>query len=210
MQAIHQEILPASGVQFATCLKLLPTTLLSRDSLPSSDPSGLLAFSRRSLFNVVVARSNVLRIFEVVEELAPMDTQREEERERKAVVRKGTESVEGEVEMDADGEGFINLGQIKVNSTTCPRYSTPIRRLSPLITSCLKREATGRLVLTVSPRHLSRLPRRKRLVPRQLPDFTLFVNIAYTESLLVWKVSESCPRSRTIWNASSCHLKTPR
>lgn len=116
MQAIHQEILPASGVQFATCLKLLPTTLLSRDLLPTSDPSGLLAFSRRSLFNVVVARSNVLRIFEVVEELAPMDTQREEERERKAAVRKGTEAVEGEVEMDTDGEGFINLGQIK--STT--------------------------------------------------------------------------------------------
>ena len=97
MQAIHQEILPASGVQFATCLKLLPTTLLSRDSLPTSDPSGLLAVSRRSIFNVVVARSNVLRIFEVVEELAPMDAQREEERERKAAVRRGTESVEGEI-----------------------------------------------------------------------------------------------------------------
>ena len=144
MQAIHQEILPASGVQFATCLKLLPTTLLSRDSLPTSDPSGLLAVSRRSLFNVVVARSNVLRIFEVVEEVAPMDDQREEERERKAAIRRGTESVEGEVEMDTDGEGFINLGQLKVNSTTCPRYSAPIRRLSPLITPSLKRDATER------------------------------------------------------------------
>ena len=178
MQAIHQEILPASGVQFATCLKLLPTTLLSRDSLPTSDPSGLLAVSRRSLFNVVVARSSVLRIFEVVEELAPMDAQREEERERKAAIRRGTESVEGEVEMDTDGEGFINLGQIKVNSATCPRYSTPIRRLSPLITSSLKREATERLVLTVSPHHLSRPPRRTRLVPLWSPDYTLFVNIA--------------------------------
>jgi len=150
MQAIYQEILPPSGVQFATCLKLLPTTLLSRDSLPTSDPSGLLVVSRRSLFNIVVARSNVLRIFEVVEELAPMDAQREEERERKAAVRRGTESVEGEVEMDTDGEGFINLGKIKVNSTTCPRYSTPIRRLSPLTTSSLKREATERPVLIVS------------------------------------------------------------
>ena len=52
-----------------------------------------------------------------------MDAQREEERERKAAVRRGTEAVEGEVEMDTDGEGFINLGKIKVNSTTCPRYS---------------------------------------------------------------------------------------
>lgn len=184
MQAIHQEILPASGVQFATCLKLLPTTLLSRDSLPTFDPSGLLAVSRRSLFNVVVARSNVLRIFEAVEELAPMDAQREEERERKAAVRRGTEAVEGEVEMDTDGEGFINLGQIKVNSTTCPRYSTPIRHLSPLITSGLKREATKRLVLTVSSHHLSRLPRRMHLVPQWSSDYTLFVNIASTGLLL--------------------------
>ena len=180
MQAIHQEILPASGVQFVTCLKLIPTTLLSRDSLPTSDPSGILAVSRRSLFNIVVARSNVLRIFEVVEELAPMDAQREEERERRAAVRRGTESVEGEVEMDTDGEGFINLGQIKVNSTTCPQYSTPIRRLSPLTTSGLKREATERPVLTVSFHHLSRRPKKTHLVPQWSLDYTLFVNIACT------------------------------
>jgi hypothetical protein len=185
MQAIHQEILPASGVQFATCLKLHPATLLSRDSLPTSDHSGLLVVSRRSLFNVVVARSNVLRIFEAVEELAPMDAQREEERERKAAIRKGTESVEGEVEMDTDGEGFINLGQIKVNSTACPRYSTPIRHLSPLITSSLKREATERIVLTVSSHPLSRLPERKRRAPQWSFGFTLFVNIASTGSLPV-------------------------
>ena len=184
MQAIHQEILPASGVQFATCLKLLPTTLLSRDSLPTSDPSGLLAVSRRSLFNVVVARSNVLRIFEVVEELAPIDAQREEERERKAAVRRDTEFVEGEVEMDTDGEGFINLGPIKVNSNTCPQYSTPIRRLSPLITSSLKCEATERLVLTVSSSHLSRLLRRMHLVPQWLFGYTLSANIACTGLLL--------------------------
>ena len=95
-----------------------------------------------------------------------MDAQREEERERKADIRKGTESVEGEVEMDADGEGFINLGQIKVNWTACPRNSTPIRHLSPLITSSLKREATERLVLTVSSRHLSRPLARKHWVPQ--------------------------------------------
>ena len=178
MQAIHQEILPASGVQFATCLKLTPTTLLSRDSLPTSDPSGLLAVSRRSLFNLVVARSNVLRIFEVVEELAPMDAQREEERERKAAVRRGTEAVEGEVEMDTDGEGFINLGQIKVNSTTCPQYSAPIRRLSSLIAPTLKREVAERPVLTVSSHHLSRLPRRMHSVPQWSSDYTSFVNTA--------------------------------
>ena len=185
MQAIHQEILPPSGVQFATCLKLLPATLLSRDSLPTSDLSGLLVVSRRSLFNVVVARSNVLRIFEVVEELAPMDAQHEEERERKAAIRKGTESVEGEMEMDTDGEGFINLGQIKVNSTACPRYSTPIRHLSPLITSSLKREVAERIMLTVSSHHLSRLPERKHWVPQWLSGCTLFENIASTGSLPV-------------------------
>ncbi len=106
MHALRQEILPPSGVEFATCLKFTPSTL-------SNGPSSQ---SGRTLFNVVVARSSLLRIFEVREEPAPVHTQKEDERQRRASVRKGTEAVEGEVEMDASGEGFVNVGSVKVNT----------------------------------------------------------------------------------------------
>ncbi|KAI0634706.1 CPSF A subunit region-domain-containing protein [Trametes polyzona] len=105
MQALRQEILPPSGVEFAACLKFTPSTL--SDSGPSTSQSG------RTLFNVVVARSNLLRIFEVREEPAPISPHKEDERDRRASVRKGTEAVEGEVEMDASGEGFVNMGTVK-------------------------------------------------------------------------------------------------
>ncbi len=93
MQALRQEILPPSGVEFATCLNFTPSTL--SDAGPSTSQSG------RTLFNVVVARASHLRIFEVREEPAPISALREDEKDRRASVRKGTEAVEGEVEMDA-------------------------------------------------------------------------------------------------------------
>jgi len=67
---------------------------------------------------VVVARSNILRIFEVREEPAPVSTQNEDERERKGKVRRGTGAVEGEVEMDEQGEGFVNISQV----IYCPMF----------------------------------------------------------------------------------------
>ncbi|KAL1941832.1 hypothetical protein VTO73DRAFT_6832 [Trametes versicolor] len=105
MQALRQEILPPSGVEFATCLNFTPSTL--SDAGPSTSQSG------RTLFNVVVARASHLRIFEVREEPAPISAHREDEKDRRASVRKGTEAVEGEVEMDASGEGFVNMGSVK-------------------------------------------------------------------------------------------------
>jgi hypothetical protein len=127
MQAIHQEVIPASGVEFATCLKLLPSTL-SAWSLPSSpNPNTRTELASRALFNVVVARSDILRIFEVREEPAPISPQNDDERERKSSVRRGTEAVEGEVEMDEQGEGFVNIGTVKVNLITRSCYSTRIR-----------------------------------------------------------------------------------
>lgn len=108
MQAVRHEILPPSGVEFAACLKLTPATVTG------SGPSTSQA-TGQALFNVVVARSNFLRIFEVREEPAPISTQKDDERERRASVRKGTEAVEGEVEMDGSGEGFVNMGSVKVN-----------------------------------------------------------------------------------------------
>jgi len=114
MHALQQEILPASGVEFATSLKLLPST--RQDSPASSSVRHEVV--ARVLCNVVVARSNILRIFEVREEPAPVSTQNEDERERKGKVRRGTGAVEGEVEMDEQGEGFVNISQV----IYCPMF----------------------------------------------------------------------------------------
>lgn len=108
MQAMHQEILPPSGVEFATTLKLTPATLAE-----SATPSTSTSYphpSHRALYNVVVARANILRIFEVTENPAPISD-----------VLRGTEAAEDEVEMDEQGEGFVNMGSVKVTfmSMTC-------------------------------------------------------------------------------------------
>jgi cleavage and polyadenylation specificity factor subunit 1 len=113
MQALHQEILPPSGVEFATTLKLTPSTL---PEVSSTSHSG------GALYNLVVARANILRVFEVKEGPFPIFLQLEDERQRRADVRRGTEAVEGEVEMDGQGEGFINMGSVKVISDTFVFY----------------------------------------------------------------------------------------
>jgi cleavage and polyadenylation specificity factor subunit 1 len=112
MQALHQEILPPSGVEFAITLKLTPSTLVEV-STPSTSTSHDQS-SRSTLYNVVVARANILRVFEVREDPTPILPQLEDERQRRADVRRGTEAVEGEVEMDGQGEGFVNMGSVKV------------------------------------------------------------------------------------------------
>lgn len=109
MQALRHEILPPSGVEFTACLNFTPSTVPT---------SSIRQAAGRVLFNVVVARSNLLRVYEVREEPAPISSQKDDERERRASVRKGTEAVEGEVEMDASGEGYVNMGSAKVNSDT--------------------------------------------------------------------------------------------
>ena len=102
MHAIRQDILPPSGVEFATCLNL---------TFPDSSTS-------QSVFcNVVVARKNFVRIFQVREDPAPLRTHADDEHERKLRERRGTEAVEGEVEMDRQGEGFVNVGSAKVSTT---------------------------------------------------------------------------------------------
>ena len=121
MNTVRHEILPPSGVEFAACLRLTPATTANA-SLQQYTPNGVGQTLGRSLFNVVVARSNLLRVFEVREEPAPISTQKEDEKERRASVRRGTEAVEGEVEMDVSGEGFVNMGSVKVNL----RYPVPL------------------------------------------------------------------------------------
>jgi cleavage and polyadenylation specificity factor subunit 1 len=110
MHVLRQEVLPPSGVEFVTNLKLTPSTLGDLPTPPNVTTRHELAV--RALCNLVVARSSLLRIFEVREELAPIPTQADDERERWAKVRRGTEAVEGEVEMDEQGEGFINIAKV--------------------------------------------------------------------------------------------------
>ena len=111
MQALHQEILSPSGVEYAATLKLTPATLT--DSATPSTSTAHPHPSQSALYNVVVARANILRIFEVMETPAPI-FQHQDERNRRADVPRGTEAVEGEVEMDSQGEGFVNMGSVKV------------------------------------------------------------------------------------------------
>jgi cleavage and polyadenylation specificity factor subunit 1 len=98
MHALRRELLPPSGVEFATSLNLTPTTLAGGGG------------GKRALRNLVVARSSSLRVFEVREEPAPLPPVEDVG----ASGRKGTEAVEGEVEMDEQGEGFVNVGFVKV------------------------------------------------------------------------------------------------
>lgn len=110
MHALRQEILPPSGVEFATSLRLTPSTLGDLRTPPNATTRH--EFTARTLCNVVVARSSLLRIFEVREEPAPISFQVVDERERGSKVRRGTEAVEGEVEMDGQGDGFINIAKV--------------------------------------------------------------------------------------------------
>ncbi|ESK98097.1 cleavage and polyadenylation specific protein [Moniliophthora roreri MCA 2997] len=106
MHALHQEVIPPSGVEFATSLKLIPGAL----ELPPN-ASTRHEIAARVLCNVVVARSNILRIFEVREEPAPLPAVVDEEKDRKAL-KKGADAVPGEVEMDRQGEGFVNIAKL--------------------------------------------------------------------------------------------------
>jgi len=139
MQALHQEILPPSGVEFATTLKLTPSTLPEPPEAhaPSTSTSQDHP-SRSALYNLVVARANILRVFEITEDPAPISPQLQDERQRRAHVRRDTEAVEGEVEMDRQGEGFVNMGTVKVISDTllsmfAPSPMTYIYLPSPLL-----------------------------------------------------------------------------
>ncbi|KAG5641144.1 hypothetical protein DXG03_005895 [Asterophora parasitica] len=107
MHALRQEILPSSGVEFATSLRLTPSALGQLRTPPNATTRH--EFAARALCNVVVARSSLLRIFELREEPVPPQVGDEREKTR---VRRGTEAVEGEVEMDEQGDGFVNIAKV--------------------------------------------------------------------------------------------------
>ncbi|KAF9031687.1 hypothetical protein BDZ89DRAFT_948625 [Hymenopellis radicata] len=135
MHALHQELVPPSGVEFLASLKLTHSTI----AVPVSARHELAA---RVLCNVVVARSNILRIFEVREELAQVSGQYEEERERKGKTRKDTESVEGETSME--GDGFVNIAKSTNEKASVPTvtkfYFLREHRLHGIVTgmACVK------------------------------------------------------------------------
>ncbi|KDQ53751.1 hypothetical protein JAAARDRAFT_136615 [Jaapia argillacea MUCL 33604] len=113
MQALHQELIPASGIEYATSLNLTPSTITDHAVPAQPNNAARHELTPRVLCNVVVARSNLLRIFEVREEPAPILEGVEDEREKRGRMRRGTEAVEGEMEMDQQGEGFVNMGAVK-------------------------------------------------------------------------------------------------
>ncbi|KAM5530009.1 hypothetical protein V8D89_016320 [Ganoderma adspersum] len=106
MHTLRQEILPPSSVEFAACLNFT-SFMLSNASL-LSQPSWAHS-------NVVVTRSSLLCIFK-----------KEREKERLIAVHKGTEVVEGEVEIDLLGEGFVHMGAVKVSSLIHLSYYWPM------------------------------------------------------------------------------------
>ncbi|KAF8880473.1 CPSF A subunit region-domain-containing protein, partial [Gymnopilus junonius] len=131
MHSLRQEILPPSGVEFATSLKLTPSCLSAPKPTTTSDSTNVSTrheFVSRVICNLIVARSNLLRIFEVREEPAPIDPQTDEfEREKRSgAVRRGTEAVEGEVEMDDGGDGYINIA--KPVSQKSPAHISTVTR----------------------------------------------------------------------------------
>ncbi|KAF9486143.1 hypothetical protein BDN70DRAFT_870239 [Pholiota conissans] len=123
MHMLRQEVLPASGIEFATSLRLTPSAL---PPALSGNVSTRHEFVSRVLCNVVVARTSLLRIFEVREEAAPIQPQVDDERERRTTVRRGTEAVEGEVEMDMQGDGYINIAK-SIPQTSPVHISTVTR-----------------------------------------------------------------------------------
>ncbi|KIO33745.1 hypothetical protein M407DRAFT_229600 [Tulasnella calospora MUT 4182] len=107
MYGLRHELLPPSGVEHAVFIKLTPSSLGDGPGASSSHNGKVVA-------NLVVARSSLLRIFEVREEPAPLPTLLEAEAKTNTGASKpGTEAVEGEVEMDREGEGFVNMAQVK-------------------------------------------------------------------------------------------------
>ena len=116
MHALRQDILATSGVEFAASLRLTPSTL-GRPPLPANS-TARHELAARVLCNVVVARSNILRIFEVREEITALPAHVDDERHRQSAIRRDAESLEGDAEMVND-EG---IGSVKVN--------TPYRHIS--------------------------------------------------------------------------------
>ncbi|KLO09211.1 cleavage factor protein [Schizopora paradoxa] len=129
MFALRRELVSPSGVEYATSLKLIPSTIFR--SHPSNGDAP------QAIANLVVARSNTLRIYEIQEEdsLAFASSSGKDNWPK---AKKDTEAVEGEAEIE--GEGFVNLGLVKsapttiTSSTTLRFYLVREHRLHGIVT----------------------------------------------------------------------------
>lgn len=201
MQALHQEILPPSGVEFATTLKLTPSTL-PEASPPSTSQDQPF---RCALYNLVVARANILRVFEVKEGPVPMSPQLEDERQRRADVRRGTEAVEGEVEMDGQGEGFINMGSVKVISDTLVSMFGPF----PMTDICHHFWFSNPSVFWNNRADCPASPLSSQVPEarphRPLPASILSANTDFMAQSPDWRASASCHHTKIGSIACLCH-----
>lgn len=138
MHAIRHQVLPASGVEYATYLHLTPSSL--RTSRPSSSAPLTAGTSAYTAYNLVVARANVLRIFDVRRGPPPPPSAgKSDARARKTPMKAGTEPLEGEVILDEGGEGFLSMGAIKAGRAP----PTPVSRLHLLREHHLHGTVTG-------------------------------------------------------------------
>jgi len=161
MHALRHDILSPSGVEFAVALSLTP--------------------SSSTLVNVVTAKSNLLRICGIREQPSPISDHVESERDKRARVRKGTEAVEGEVEMDQSGEGWVNMGAVKVSARRNPSLRNALRRrLSQMRT--MSRQLHGASISFVSIHYMA-----------PSPDSTKFVQCHPTtiSSIVFWSPSKT-------------------
>jgi len=106
MNAFRQDLLPPSGVEYAVSLKFTP---FARGRYPTPGGGEVVA-------NLVVARQNLLRVFDVRVEAAPLPTQAQVLAGDHGRSRRGMDTVEGEVQMDVGGEGFVSVAAVKVHS----------------------------------------------------------------------------------------------
>jgi cleavage and polyadenylation specificity factor subunit 1 len=108
--AHRQEVISPSGVEFAVSLKLLH---------PLSNSSSL---EHQVLGHLVVARSSLLRIFEVRQQFVTLREHVASSVDTTGIYgRRGTEAVEGEVAMDIQGDGFVSIAEVKV--TQCISFT---------------------------------------------------------------------------------------
>ncbi|KAG9087308.1 mRNA cleavage and polyadenylation factor subunit, partial [Ceratobasidium sp. UAMH 11750] len=105
MLALRQEVLPPNGIEFAKCMRLTHSTLNSSTSSANNTRP-------RVLCNIVVARNSYLRVFEVCEESTLSSGNNE---------GSVSEPVPGEMEMDAHGDGFINVTELRAAVRTSPQ-----------------------------------------------------------------------------------------
>lgn len=107
--ALYQEVLQPSGVEFAISLHLVAPF-----DYPSSSDVQILG-------NLVVARANVLKVFEVRRQSSDAMSGDFEPSDGLSGSAETQHMPSADVEMDGQGDGFVSMGELKVTCSTCGR-----------------------------------------------------------------------------------------